>query len=63
MLGPEKFQQLRETRGMEHDGLMLPTKIADTHFHLHQHTARRGVTKLICVRFRIYLGGITNNER
>jgi NAD(P)-dependent dehydrogenase (short-subunit alcohol dehydrogenase family) len=36
MLGPEKFQQLRETRGMEHDGLMLPTKIADTYFHLAQ---------------------------
>ena len=36
MLGPEKFQQLRETRGMEHDGLMLPAKIADTYYHLHQ---------------------------
>ena len=36
MLGPEKFQQLRETKGMEHDGLMLPEKIADTYFHLHQ---------------------------
>jgi len=34
MLGPEGFQQLRETRGMEHDGLMLPTQIADTYFHL-----------------------------
>ena len=36
MLGPERFQQLRETRGMEHDGLMLPAKIADTYFHLSQ---------------------------
>ena len=36
MLGPEKFQQLRETKGMEHDGLMLPDKIADTYFHLAQ---------------------------
>ncbi len=36
MLGPERFQQLRETRGMEHDGLLLPTKIADTYFHLSQ---------------------------
>ena len=36
MLGPEKFQQLRETKGMDHDGLMLPTKIADTYFHLAQ---------------------------
>ena len=34
MLGPERFQQLRKTRGMEHDGLMLPEKIADTYFHL-----------------------------
>ena len=36
MLGPEKFRQLRETRGMDHDGLMLPEKIADTYFHLAQ---------------------------
>ena len=36
MLGPERFQQLRETRGLEHDGLMLPEKIADTYFHLAQ---------------------------
>lgn len=36
MLGPERFQQLRETRGMEHDGLMLPAKIADTYFHIAQ---------------------------
>lgn len=36
MLGPERFQQLRETRGMEHDGLMLPARIADTYFHLAQ---------------------------
>jgi len=38
MLGPERFQQLRETRGLEHDGLMLPEKIADTYWHIaHQH--------------------------
>ncbi len=36
MLGPERFQQLRQSRGMEHDGLLLPTKIADTYFHLSQ---------------------------
>ncbi|TFG97640.1 MAG: SDR family NAD(P)-dependent oxidoreductase [Myxococcales bacterium] len=36
MLGPERFQQLRESRGLEHDGLLLPTKIADTYFHLSQ---------------------------
>ena len=36
MLGPEKYQELRETKGMEHDGLMLPEKIADTYFHISQ---------------------------
>ncbi|MFM9863069.1 MAG: SDR family NAD(P)-dependent oxidoreductase [Micropepsaceae bacterium] len=34
MLGPERFQQLRETRGKEHDGLLLPTQIAETYLHL-----------------------------
>jgi NAD(P)-dependent dehydrogenase (short-subunit alcohol dehydrogenase family) len=34
MLGPERFEQLRETRGREHDGLMLPEKIAETYWHL-----------------------------
>ena len=33
MLGPERYQQLRETRGMSHDGLMLPERIADTYWH------------------------------
>ena len=38
MLGPEKFQQLREARGLEHDGLLLPEKMAETYFHIaHQH--------------------------
>ncbi|MFK7865361.1 MAG: SDR family NAD(P)-dependent oxidoreductase [Pseudohongiellaceae bacterium] len=36
MMGAEKFQQLREEKGMEHDGLMLPEKIAETYLHLHQ---------------------------
>ncbi len=36
MLGPDRFQQLRESRGMENDGLLLPSKIADTYFHLSQ---------------------------
>ena len=36
MLGPDEFQKLRETRGMEHDGLLLPTEIADTYFHISQ---------------------------
>jgi NAD(P)-dependent dehydrogenase (short-subunit alcohol dehydrogenase family) len=36
MLGAERFQELRETRGMEHDGLMLPAKIAETYLHLAQ---------------------------
>jgi NAD(P)-dependent dehydrogenase (short-subunit alcohol dehydrogenase family) len=36
MLGPERFQELRESRGMDNDGLLLPSKIADTYFHLSQ---------------------------
>ncbi|MBT7257748.1 SDR family NAD(P)-dependent oxidoreductase [Porticoccaceae bacterium] len=36
MLGPEQFQALRESRGLEHDGLMLPAKIAETYLHLAQ---------------------------
>jgi len=36
MLGPERFQQLRESRGLEHDGLLLPAEIADTYFYLSQ---------------------------
>ena len=34
MLGPERFQELRATKGMEHDGLMLPERIADTYYHV-----------------------------
>ena len=38
MLGPERFQKLREARGLEHDGLLLPSQMAETYFHLaHQH--------------------------
>jgi NAD(P)-dependent dehydrogenase (short-subunit alcohol dehydrogenase family) len=38
ILGPERFQQLRENRGGEHDGLMLPQQMAETYFHVaHQH--------------------------
>jgi NAD(P)-dependent dehydrogenase (short-subunit alcohol dehydrogenase family) len=36
MLGAERFAQLRETRGNQHDGLMLPTQIAETYLHLAQ---------------------------
>ena len=36
MLGAEEFQKLRESKGMEHDGLILPDKIADTYYHLSQ---------------------------
>jgi len=34
ILGPELYQKMRETKGMEHDGLILPEKIAETYFHL-----------------------------
>ncbi len=36
MLGAERFQKLRETRGGESDGLMLPERMADTYFHVSQ---------------------------
>ena len=36
MLGEELFQQLRETKGMEHDCLILPTSVADTYYYLSQ---------------------------
>jgi NAD(P)-dependent dehydrogenase (short-subunit alcohol dehydrogenase family) len=34
MLGAERFEELREQRGNEHDGLLLPEKMAETYFHL-----------------------------
>lgn len=38
MLGAERFQALREKKGLEHDGLLLPAEVADTYFYLaHQH--------------------------
>ena len=36
MLGEERFQELRETRGMENDGLMLPERMAETYYHISQ---------------------------
>ena len=36
MMGAEAFQQLREARGMENDGLLLPEKMAETYYHLSQ---------------------------
>jgi len=38
MLGPERYQQLRQSKGLEKDGLLVPAEIADTYFYLaHQH--------------------------
>ena len=38
LLGPELYEELRKTRGREHDGLLLPEKMAETYFHVaHQH--------------------------
>ena len=38
MLGPERFQALREKKGLEHDGLLVPAEVARTYYHLaHQH--------------------------
>lgn len=36
MLGEEAFQKLREERGLDKDGLMLPDKIAETYYHIAQ---------------------------
>jgi len=36
MLGPDAFEALREERGLDNDGLILPSKLADTYFHLSQ---------------------------
>ena len=36
MLGPERFEVLKKTKGNQHDGLLLPEKIADTYLHLAQ---------------------------
>ncbi len=38
MLGPERFQALRQQKGLDHDGLLLPAEVAQTYFHVaHQH--------------------------
>lgn len=38
MLGPERFQQLREAKGLENDGLLVPSEMANTYYHVaHQH--------------------------
>ncbi|SFR44725.1 NAD(P)-dependent dehydrogenase, short-chain alcohol dehydrogenase family [Marinobacter daqiaonensis] len=34
LLGPEEFQELRRTRGLENDGLILPERVAETYFHI-----------------------------
>lgn len=36
MLGPGRFQELRERQGLEHDGLLLPEQVADTYYQLSQ---------------------------
>ncbi len=36
MLGEETFEKLREARGKDKDGLLLPEKMAETYFHLAQ---------------------------
>ena len=34
MLGEELFQKLREEKGMQNDGLLLPEKMAETYYHI-----------------------------
>lgn len=36
MLGKERFEQLRESRGKERDGLLLPEQMAETYYHIAQ---------------------------
>jgi NAD(P)-dependent dehydrogenase (short-subunit alcohol dehydrogenase family) len=36
MLGKERFQQLRESRGGDNDGLLLPREVANTYYHIAQ---------------------------
>ncbi len=36
MLGAELFQKLRDTRGGDNDGLLLPEQIAETYYHIAQ---------------------------
>jgi NAD(P)-dependent dehydrogenase (short-subunit alcohol dehydrogenase family) len=36
MLGPDRFAALRQAKGGQHDGLLLPEKIAETYLHLAQ---------------------------
>ena len=50
MLGEENFQKLRETKGMEHDGLLVPERIAETYLHIAlQH--RSAWTHEICLLY------------
>jgi len=38
MLGPERYQALRRSKGLDKDGLLVPAEIANTYFHVaHQH--------------------------
>ncbi|MEM7213370.1 MAG: EamA family transporter, partial [Pseudomonadota bacterium] len=34
LLGNERFQALRESKGLDNDGLLLPERIADTYYHV-----------------------------
>jgi len=36
ILGPERFEALRQSRGLDNDGLLLPEMIAETYLHLAQ---------------------------
>ena len=36
ILGKERFEQLRDARGKEKDGLMLPEQMSETYLHIAQ---------------------------
>lgn len=38
LLGPERYQALKQERGLGKDGLLVPSELAETYYHLaHQH--------------------------
>ena len=45
MLGRKIISTTIETKGMEHDGLILPKRVAETYYYLSQHRSMHGVTK------------------
>ena len=60
LLGLEKFEKLRQSMGLERDGLLLPEKIAEAYWHLASQHRSCWTHELICVHTRINRGGMVN---